>query len=178
MNLDDLFRRLGQPLTLDKNEYVFRQGDAHEYVYFIEKGLLKAFYVSSAGKEAIKSFLLPGDIIGSLSAAVRRDVCTFNLICLKDSKLLRLPFAAVIEAGKASMETSANLIDMLLALAMKKERREYEFLALSAQERYLALCEHSPEILQQVTQNDIAHYLGITPVALSRIKNRIKGEGA
>ena len=53
---------------------------------------------------------------------------------------------------------------------MKKERREYEFLCLSAEERYRLLIKRSPDLVRQVTQNEIARYLGITPVALSRIR--------
>jgi DNA-directed RNA polymerase specialized sigma subunit len=34
------------------------------------------------------------------------------------------------------------------------------------------LLERSPELFDKVTQKDIARYLGITPVALSRISTR------
>lgn len=56
-----------------------------------------------------------------------------------------------------------------MAFAMKKEQREYELLCLSAQQRYQALLARKPDIYDFVTQGDIAKYLGITPVALSRI---------
>ena len=55
---------------------------------------------------------------------------------------------------------------------MKKERREREFLTESAEERYRMLLERSPALFDKVTQKDIARYLGITPVALSRIRKR------
>ena len=56
---------------------------------------------------------------------------------------------------------------------MKKEIREYELLCLSAEDRYKRLLKHTPDILKLVTQNEIARYLGITPVGLSRIKRRV-----
>jgi hypothetical protein len=40
------------------------------------------------------------------------------------------------------------------------------------QKRYEDLLEHYPQILQRVPQHYIASYLGITPVSLSRIRNR------
>ncbi len=43
-----------------------------------------------------------------------------------------------------------------------------EFLTLPAQARYRVLLEQSPELPERVKQKDIARYLGITPVALSR----------
>jgi hypothetical protein len=54
----------------------------------------------------------------------------------------------------------------------KKERREREFLTESAEARYQMLLEDSPGLFDKVKQKDIARYLGITPVALSRIRGR------
>jgi len=55
---------------------------------------------------------------------------------------------------------------------MKKEQGEFEFLCMSAEERFCRIAEVSPTLLEKVTQNDLSRYLGITPVGLSRIKKR------
>jgi len=67
-----------------------------------------------------------------------------------------------------------DLIDALIALAMRKERREHAFLTKSPEENYRELAAESPGLVQRLTQNDIARYLGITPVALSRIRGRLR----
>jgi hypothetical protein len=54
-----------------------------------------------------------------------------------------------------------------------KEQREYEFLQLSAEERYRQFCAERPEHLAQIPQHQVASYIGITPVALSRIRARV-----
>ena len=64
------------------------------------------------------------------------------------------------------------MIEQLLQFAMKKEKREFEFLCQSAEERFRMLAKNSPSLVEKVTQNDLARYLGITPVGLSRIKKR------
>jgi len=46
------------------------------------------------------------------------------------------------------------------------------FLKNKPQERYNELLKKHPQILQRVPQHYIASYLGITPVSLSRIRNR------
>jgi CRP-like cAMP-binding protein len=58
-----------------------------------------------------------------------------------------------------------------------KERREYEFLQQSASERYLAFRNERPDLAGRLAQYQVASYLGITPVALSRIVRRL-GLGA
>ena len=152
---------------------MFHQGDQDRTLYFVQSGLLKAFYLTADGKEFVKSFIGAGEIIGSINAAVSDENCTFSLVALEDSVLMRLDFDALYQRSQNDLETAQLMIGSLIKLAQKKERREYEFLCLSAEDRYRLIQENQPGILQSITQNDIAKYLGITPVALSRIKKRL-----
>jgi len=53
------------------------------------------------------------------------------------------------------------------------EDRMASFITQSPEERYLQLLQTGKDILQRMPQHYIAHYLGITPVSLSRIRKRI-----
>lgn len=174
MKFDDFVKQQGTVVSLEKGEHVFHQGDSNDSLYFVISGLLKAYYISSEGKENIKSFIKTGSTISSLSAAHSGLPCTFNLLTLENTQLIRLPFSKLQEGAKECHVIANQLIDILLMLSMKKEQREYEFLMLPAEERYLNFKKREPELVKKLTQNDIAKYLGITPVALSRIKNRLK----
>lgn len=173
MNLNAFITQFGKPRTAQSEEHLFRQGDPSRSLYVVRSGLLKAYYLSPDGKENIKSFLLPGDSIGSLTAIHAGELCSFSLVCLKPSELVVLQFAELYEASRNDPEISADVIDFLLKFGMKKEMREFELLCLSAEDRYQRLLQSTPEITELVTQNEIARYLGVTPVALSRIKKRI-----
>lgn len=173
MKFNEYIAQNGKLLSMEANEHVFRQGDKNQSLYIVKSGLLKAYYLSADGKENIKSFILPDNSIGSLSAIYAEHVCTFSLLCLKPCELIVLKFKELYETGRNDPEISASIIDFLLKFGMKKEMREYELLCLSAEDRYRRLQENTPEIFNLVTQNEIARYLGITPVALSRIKKRI-----
>lgn len=56
---------------------------------------------------------------------------------------------------------------------MKKEARERELLILNAVERYRVFLREYPDLEKRIKQHMIASYLGITPVALSRIRKEI-----
>lgn len=173
MNIHELINKEGVFIKKDKNEHIFMQGDADESLYLIQSGLLKAYYTSIDGKESVKSFLLPSDIIGSLSASYSNKHCSFSLVCLEPCHLIQVSFDVLQEYSKKDLAIANAMIDVLLKFAIKKEEREYEFLCLSAEERFRKLIETTPMLLERVTQNDLARYLGITPVGLSRIKKRV-----
>ncbi|MER2492991.1 Crp/Fnr family transcriptional regulator [Catenovulum sediminis] len=174
MDFNDLFKQSGIRVERQKGEHVFIQGDFDNSLYFIQSGLLMAYYTSKAGKESIKSFLLPNNIIASLAAIHCKNACSFSLICLDNSVLQKISFDQVSRYAKQDLQLSNCLVASLLDLAMKKERREYEFLCLSAEERYAEIKNTNPILLETVSQTKLASYLGITPVALSRIKKRNK----
>lgn len=173
MELGAFITENGTALSREPGQHVFRQGDQNASLYFVKTGLLKAYYLSADGKENIKSFILPGDRIGSLMANHAGKSCSFSLVCLKPCELMVLPFATLYQAVRSDPDLSSAIVELLLSFAMKKEVREYELLCLSAEDRYRRLLENTPEILKLVTQNEIARYLGVTPVGLSRIKKRV-----
>lgn len=175
MNFHELLQLEGANIKKDKGEHIFMQGEVDESLYFIQSGLIKAYYTSEEGKESVKSFLLPNDIIGSLAAVYLDKYCSFSLICLEPAKLKKIPFKIILEYSKKDLVIANNMIEVLLNFAIKKEKREFEFLCLSAEERFCKLVEKTPMLLDKVTQNDLARYLGVTPVGLSRIKKRVFG---
>lgn len=176
MNFHELFQLEGVTIKKEKGEHVFMQGDSDKSLYFIQSGLLKAYYTSEDGKESVKSFLLSNDIIGSLTSSYSKGVCSFSLLCLESTVLIKTPFKNLWEHSKKDMEIANEMIEFLLRFAMKKEKREYEFLCLSAEERFCILENNSPSLLEKVTQNDLARYLGVTPVGLCRIKKRTQNK--
>ncbi|NOY85649.1 MAG: Crp/Fnr family transcriptional regulator [Nitrospirae bacterium] len=176
MALADDIQSGGKALVYDKGETIFRQGETDPHLYFVQKGFLKAYYLTASGKEYVKTFVPENDFIGSSNVyRYPQTGCTFTLVCLEPSRLLRLKYTDLINIVQQTPESALALINMLIDVIAKKERREFEFLCLSAEERYQQILKNTPELLKRATQNDIARYLGITPVALSRIRSRMTG---
>ena len=59
-------------------------------------------------------------------------------------------------------------------LADQKFNREYEFLMLDAEARYLSLLQQDPQLVSRVPDYHLASYLGMTNVTLSRVKRRCR----
>lgn len=172
MELIDLLEGKGKLRLYPKGRFIFRQGEQVDKLYLIKQGLIKAYYETRDGKEFIKSFIPEGGIIASLHAIVADQPSPFNVLSLEDCTALEIPKLELDTLLSASQQLASIMYSFLLELAMKKERREFEFLCLSADERYRLFCQREPELVARLSQMDIARYLGITPVALSRIRHR------
>ncbi|MBL4838203.1 MAG: Crp/Fnr family transcriptional regulator [Kordiimonadaceae bacterium] len=176
MDFENYLKATGTALKLSRGDHVFRQGGKGDALYWVKQGILKAYYVSEDGREQVESFLSTSNIIGSLTAVYAGGQNSFSLVCLEDTQLVRFSFSDMRSLAADNRLIADRMTDLLLSLAMKKERREYEFLCLSAEERYRLFLERQPKLVSKITQQDIALYLGITPVALSRIKKRMQVE--
>jgi len=173
MEIFELLATIGQLEKKSKHEHIFKHGDRNKSLYVLKSGLLKAYYVTQDGKEFVKSFISPGSFIGSLTACYAENECSFSLFCLEDCEYLEIKFNDLKLLAQKNQTVADFVLNGVLDLAMKKEKREYEFLCLSAEKRYQLLNAEKPDLLKKITQNDVARYLGITPVALSRIKTRL-----
>ena len=163
----------GSHAVLEAKEHLFRQGEVSPKFAYVRKGILKAYYLTYEGKEFIKSFICEGDVIGSIRSASEKGPSPFGLLALERCELVTFDFDCLLSAAVSDLPLARHAIASLMQFAMKKERREHEFLVLSPEDRYASLKLRSPELLQRVTQGDIARYLGVTPVALSRIRRRM-----
>lgn len=155
---------------LPKRSLFIQRGDIKGSLFFIQEGLVKTYYETEEGKEFIKSFIPEGGFIASMQSVVSKSPSTFSAMCLEDCTIFEITRSALYQA----LDTDTQLVNMLNALlikiAAKKEQREYELLCLSAEARYRAFCEREPMLAEKLSQKDIAHYLGITPVSLCRIR--------
>nr|WP_245228824.1 Crp/Fnr family transcriptional regulator [Pontixanthobacter sp. CEM42] len=159
---------------MESGDHAFMQGDSNSNIYFVQSGLLKAYYIRADGKEHIKSFLPEGSIIGSMVALVDGDPCTFSLVASEPTTTIALPYKILADAAQSDIGLANALVGFLGTYGKRKEQREYQLLSLSAEDRFALLVETMPDIADRVSQADLAAYIGITPQALSRIKRRLK----
>ena len=156
---------------------VFAQGVADARIHVLRSGLVKLHYFGEQGQEWIKSFLAEGDFFASLSAWEPNGRTSFAATAMDDCEMESFESAALRSLADRHLPWARVMHRALLQFARSKEQRERELLTLRAADRYALLCERSPGLVTRVRQKDLAQYLGVTPVGLSRIANRLRTQG-
>jgi len=159
---------------LEQGEYLHKVGEPAKYMAFVLSGVLREYFLTSEGLEFNKAFVFSGEFTGSLFDLMRNDVSTASVQAIKPCEMLVAPYDVMYE-----LYDQYNCFQRLgrvivESLFLKKARREYEFLTMDAQARYLALIQEYPRFEKELPQYQLASYLGITPVALSRIRKKLK----
>jgi CRP-like cAMP-binding protein len=158
-----------------KKQHFLEAGSVCDYYGFIVKGSVR-YYYEKDGIELTGYFNYENEFIGAYKSFLTGCVALNNIQALEDSEIIivsktnmDLMLANPVIALK--MERLGRLIAEYIVICY--EDRANSFVTQTPEERYLELLETGKEILQKVPQHYIANYLGITPVSLSRIRNRI-----
>ena len=158
--------------TFRARTLLFREGERYEKVTFIQKGLVKKYYLTNEGKEFIKEFTWEGQITTPYASLLQNIPATYSMETLEDTEILSINYATIRDL----IETKPNWTKLGKALAdfhfLNREIREMELLKNSAAERYEIFKRRFPHLLGRLKKQDIASYLGITPVSLSRLESQ------
>src|SRR5216117_1707160 len=75
---------LFEPLEVKKNEHLFQSGNIAKYVYFIEKGCLRQYYINNNGEERTIYFKAEGGWASELVSFLDNTPTGLNLQALED----------------------------------------------------------------------------------------------
>jgi len=163
---------LGQRQSLSKGAFFTRPGEPSTRFAVVLSGWLRHFYVDAKGKESVKAFRGPLEVSGPYAEILQRRPSRTFIEALTNAELLVFEVAKVDAAAERSLELQRLVRRFVEVQFVAKEQREFEFLMLSAEERYRQFCTSFPDLVTVLPQYQIASYIGITPVALSRIRAR------
>lgn len=165
--------RRARPTNLTKGEALLREGGRWQHLWWVERGALRLYYLDLDGQAANKNFYLDGALLWPITSALRGEPVRFWVEALEPGRVWALPWSAWASATQGFAPWQALEHRVLAALLQDKMAREQAFLQLSATERYLALRSEHPDWLARIPLRHLASWLGITDVALSRIRRRV-----
>ncbi|MGV3620313.1 MAG: Crp/Fnr family transcriptional regulator [Archangium sp.] len=163
---------LGSTVRLEKHAYWSQPGEAVKHFGIVQSGLVRHYYVDSKGRESVKAFRGPGEFSAPYAELILKHASRTFIQALTPTELLVFEVEKFDSLAEKSLELQTLARRFVELHFVNKEQREYEFLQLSAEERYQHFCAERPEYLSHIPQHQVASYIGITPVALSRIRAR------
>lgn len=170
--------RLWAERTLPKGSPVFSAADGSDDVVLLLSGLVKLVYTTPAGDDWIKSFIFDRGVFSGRGASDAEAGESYGAVCLEPCRFVRLPRAFVESAVAGDAQARAAVAAFSAWVLARKQGREAALLTLSPEARYRALLDNAAPALARLPQGDIARFLGITPVAFSRIKRRLSASAA
>jgi len=152
-----------------KGDFLIREGQVENYIYFLNKGATRHYFIKD-GKEFTVDFQFQGDFVTAYYSLITREPSAVFIELLEEAEVVAIPVKVLNEFY--SRYHHGERIGRLMAeyQYIKRLRKEMDLLSYTAEERYTALMQRNPAMIQQISVKHLSSYLGIHPESLSRIR--------
>lgn len=172
----NLLYQISTPVQFKSNDVFVEYGKTPEYIYLLTKGVVRSFIVKECGKEITKSLFTEMELCSSLTALLKQEPSKVIYEALTDCHMMRLSFIKFKELCNSNIEIMKAYLGYFETIYAVNETEYFEVLSMDSKMRYFGLRKRIPNIDNLIPQYQIASYLNITPVQLSRIRASMKNK--
>lgn len=158
-------------LSIPTKTVLLEEGKIANKIYLIRKGCLRLFFYNE-GKDMTFQFFFEGDFVASFDSLYKGTPSLFSLESIEPSEVLSIKKEDFYNKIKSNSSLRVIYEEKIIERFSFYQHLFLSRIKNTPQQRYEELLREYPNIIQRVPQHYIASYLGITPVSLSRIKNR------
>jgi CRP-like cAMP-binding protein len=159
-------------VKLKKKKILIHEMSKSEYLYFIKKGILRAFFYHN-GKEITDWFGIENMVVGPIIRSFPIKETSHKVEALEDCELIGISFKDLenLYQKHHDVERLGRLIAIQTVLHLQYKIDSLQL--FTAKERYDDFLKRYPELLNRVSLGYISSYLGMNQVTLSRIRKTI-----
>ena len=161
---------------LKAGEIFIKEGEYYKKISYIKKGLIRAFLIQENGDEITTLIRWEDQFISSHDSILFDQPSRFAYQAIENSTILEVDYDIAQNFMTKNPKLELGRIHFLKKMLGESILRVETFILLNPEERYLKLTKEKPDIINRVPSKYIATLLGITPVSLSRIRNRIANQ--
>ena len=156
-------------------DHLSRAGQRAEHISFVASGIVREYLVTPEETLRNEAFFMPGEITSALADLANDTAPKTSTQALCPTTLVVAPVLAFRRWAEEHL-----VWRQVVALAAHRRRelarsRERALVTRTAIERYVALSKSRPDLIEHVPPEHIASYIGVSPEALVRIRQGLKG---
>lgn len=155
---------------VNKKDFVLQEGRVCQYNSFVNSGLLRAYYLDKEDKESTIMFAVADWWITDMYGYINQKPAMLTIQAVEDSHIFNLKKDDLEKLFIQVPKFERFFRIMMQNAYIREQLRIIQNLSLSAEERYHSILTKYPQGAKQVTQKQIASYLGVTPEFLSTLR--------
>lgn len=158
---------------LSEKQHLIEAGDQAREMYFFHSGLFRVYYIDHQGNEVNQQFYQPGEVLAPVFSLATAEPSPFYLQSLSQAQVLVADYQKLSQQGSRDVTWLSMENAFLTSVFLKTARREAQMLLGGAEQRYRWFLKENPQLAEQLPLYQIASYLNVTPVSLSRLRKKL-----
>lgn len=163
--------QLGKIMHYKKKTTLLTEGEICQHLFLVEKGVLRLWF-NQAGNDISFQFFFEGQIATSYESFRKNLPALYNIETVTEVRLRVISFNELQQWIEQNNQVKAFIDDYILTRLYHYQALFISRIKHSPQQRYEELLTGQPHIFDKIPHHYIASYLGITPVSLSRIRQK------
>ena len=161
-----------KPLKLKRKEFLLKEGQICQSIYFVEKGCLRMYFIDDKLDEQITQFALEHWWMADHFSFLDNKPSAYYIQAVEKSEILAISSSSFESMLRElpQLERYFRII-MQRAVAASQLRSKYMY-EMSKEKFYQHFSASFPEFVQRVPQYMIASYLGLTPQYVSELRKK------
>ncbi|ULQ50953.1 Crp/Fnr family transcriptional regulator [Flavihumibacter fluvii] len=155
-----------------KGSFIVEEGKVCRHIDFIYRGAFRAFS-NKDGEDITTGLYLEGICLTNMKSLTTNTPSLIYLQALEDSITVRLQKERLIGLYEKSAELQSVGRAILEGMIVEENEWKEMYTLYDPEERYKYLLHKSPALLQRISLQHVASFLGIRRETLSRIRSRI-----
>lgn len=164
--------KLGTKTSFNKNEYILRQGQISNKVYFVVNGFVRHFVIDKEGNEkTIRLTQENGFFYSSNISFYLGEPSYINCQVLEKTELIYWTSSQLENLRNENSGFLQFENQQLITFIIEKHKKEISRLTKTAKERFVEFNETKAGFFNRIPHHIIASYLDMTPETLSRLRS-------
>ncbi len=159
-------------LSVKKNELLLDKGAIADRLFFINKGCLRLYYSNDDHSVATRFMAFEHTFLTSIVSFISREPAPEYIQAVENSELLVISHHDFFHLRRAIPAWDKMYIYILEYGLTVITSKLNSLLTQNATERYRSLLKNNPELVQRLSNSNLAAYLNISSETLSRLKSR------
>jgi CRP/FNR family transcriptional regulator, anaerobic regulatory protein len=168
-----LISAFSRKVVVLKKDCILKEGQYTDEVYFINKGLLRSYYVKPNGEELTANFFFAPIVTGDLAALNSKMPTQVHLQAVQDTEVYIAKIYDIELLGEQHLFVWKFFAKYFQMIYMFSHQNQISQIFDNPTQRYLNLFRQRPKVVEEIPQYYVASYLGIKPESLSRIRKRL-----
>jgi CRP/FNR family transcriptional regulator, anaerobic regulatory protein len=165
-------KRYFKQVKLKKGDFLAKEGEICRFLAFIEKGMLRNYYLID-GKEITRYVSLENSFSTAFGSFTKKEPSQEYVQAIESCQLYVLSYENLHKLYEVFPKMNALFRVVVENEYYGMEKRVFEMIALTAEQRYEIMLKERPDLIHRVAQQYLASMLGISPETLSRIRKKI-----
>lgn len=163
---------LVQYTNFKKGDLITSVGQKNNLEFFLIQGVCKSFLDTPDGESVTISLFMSNSVISPSTTRNQKGKSIINIQALTDVEVATINAAAFEKLMIEDLEIRDFGNSVLRNELMAKVEKEIALASLKGKDRLLLLRKNYPNIENLIPHSDIASYLGITTISLSRLRTQ------